>query len=105
MERDGGELISSEWSEQLFSIYSLQNVKLDTSMEITTLDLKDGTKYQVIVMATDESGICSLATAITTVDVSPPTEGTLCVGAEYQMVRLHLECCLYMSEDYREHEQ
>ena len=61
-------------------------VNLDTAIEPSSLQLMDGGTYQVVVMAIDESGICSLAKAVTTVDVTPPIEGKLTVGPEFDMV-------------------
>ena len=86
VEEEHGEVVNSELASNLSNVKSISNLGLDTTVEFDDLDLQDGGEYQVFVMATDESGICSLATAMTTVDVSPPNEGTLCVGPEFDMV-------------------
>ena len=55
------------------------------------MNLTDTHTYQVFVMATDEAATCALISAETTVDATPPVEGKLGVGPDFNMVnRLHL---------------
>ncbi|XP_077996024.1 uncharacterized protein LOC144449371 [Glandiceps talaboti] len=65
----------------LFDKYPLTNVGKDTMLEVTGLNLVDKETYTVTVVATDQSAQCSLATSNVTVDLTPPIEGKLSIGA------------------------
>ena len=52
----------------------------DTAVEARDLTLTTGQHYQVMVLAMDESGGCAMVTGDFTVDTTPPTEGSMCVG-------------------------
>ncbi|XP_077996021.1 uncharacterized protein LOC144449367 [Glandiceps talaboti] len=65
----------------LFDKYPLTNVGKNTMLEATGLTLVDKETYLVTVIATDQSAQCSLATANVTVDLTPPVEGSLSIGA------------------------
>ncbi|XP_070573548.1 uncharacterized protein [Ptychodera flava] len=67
--------------EHLFEESKWTNVGEDTLIEKTGLSLQDGQLCTVVVMATDESGQCSLASADFTVDLSPPSTGNLKIGS------------------------
>ncbi|XP_070573609.1 uncharacterized protein [Ptychodera flava] len=67
--------------QHLFNAYPLINTGKDTLVTMTTLQLKDKTTYSVVVIATDESAQCSLVTRKFSVDLTPPEEGTIQVGA------------------------
>ncbi|XP_070573743.1 uncharacterized protein [Ptychodera flava] len=67
-------------NEDLFDIHPWTNVGKDTMAEATGLSLKDRETYHGIVMATDESGFCSLALADFTLDLTPPISGHVKVG-------------------------
>ncbi|XP_070573748.1 uncharacterized protein [Ptychodera flava] len=67
-------------NEDLFDIHPWTNVGKDTMVEATGLSLADKETYRAVVMATDESGFCSLALADFTVDLTPPVPGHIRVG-------------------------
>ncbi|XP_070562157.1 uncharacterized protein [Ptychodera flava] len=80
-----------EWTE----------VGKDTLVEQTGLNLEDKQTYTAVVMATDESGHCSLVSSDFTVDVTPPSAGTLKIGAfEGEVIPVHVDevycsCAVY----------
>ncbi|XP_070573759.1 uncharacterized protein [Ptychodera flava] len=50
-------------------------------VEVTGLHLNHKDTYSVVVMATDESGQCSMTVEDFTVDLTPPTKGNVQIGA------------------------
>ena len=77
--------ITDEYKD-FFNVVPLTNVEKNTAVEQTSLSLTQFHTYMVMVMATDEAGACGIITAETTVDITPPTEGHLGVGPEYNKV-------------------
>ncbi|XP_070564497.1 uncharacterized protein [Ptychodera flava] len=69
--------------QELFDIYPLTDVRDNTMVVQTGLHLEDKMTYTVVVIAYDESATCSVASELTTVDVTPPEEGDIHVGAFY----------------------
>ena len=69
-----------------FNVIPLTNVEQNTLVNHETLSLTHYRSYQVVVMATDESGTCALTSDITTLDLSPPVEGTIEIEPEFHMV-------------------
>ncbi|XP_070573761.1 uncharacterized protein [Ptychodera flava] len=67
--------------ESEFDVYPWTNVGKDTMVEVTGLHLNHKDTYSVVVMATDESGQCSLSVEDFTVDLTPPIEGSVQIGA------------------------
>ncbi|XP_070573717.1 uncharacterized protein [Ptychodera flava] len=67
--------------ESQFGVYPWTNVGKDTMVEVTGLHLNHKETYSVVVMATDESGQCSMSVEDFTVDLTPPIEGSVQVGA------------------------
>ncbi|XP_070573546.1 uncharacterized protein [Ptychodera flava] len=85
--------------QDLFEEKAWTEVGKDTMVEQTGLNLKDKETYTVVVMATDESGHCSLASSDFTVDETPPDAGRLKIGAfeDEEIVRTARDDMLFVS--------
>ncbi|XP_070573769.1 uncharacterized protein [Ptychodera flava] len=75
-----GETRTHGENEDIFDIHPWTKVGKDTMVEATGLSLVDKETYHAVVMATDESGFCSLTVADFTVDLTPPVPGYIKVG-------------------------
>ncbi|XP_078697384.1 uncharacterized protein LOC144925295 [Branchiostoma floridae x Branchiostoma belcheri] len=64
-----------------FDVHSLTNVGKDTAVEVGNLELTHNETYTVVVIVTDQSGECSLASSFVTVDITPPVDGRVWVGS------------------------
>ncbi|KAI8486030.1 hypothetical protein Bbelb_361300, partial [Branchiostoma belcheri] len=60
-----------------FDVHSLTNVGKDTAVEVGHLELTHNETYTVVVIVTDQSGECSLASSFVTVDITPPVDGSV----------------------------
>ncbi|KAI8516746.1 hypothetical protein Bbelb_053270, partial [Branchiostoma belcheri] len=64
-----------------FDVHPLTNVGKDTAVEVGHLELTHNETYTVVVIVTDQSGECSLASSFVTVDITPPVDGRVWVGS------------------------
>ena len=71
-----------------FDVYHLTNVGLDTMVELTNLSLDQGASYTAVVLAIDESGTCMTIKEGFVVDITPPNQGQLGVGPDFDLVRV-----------------
>lgn len=55
-------------------------------MKLDSLSLVQGASYNVLVMASDESGGCAQVVGSFTVDTTPPVEGNVTIGERTTMV-------------------
>nr|XP_006817093.1 PREDICTED: uncharacterized protein LOC100376421 [Saccoglossus kowalevskii] len=78
---DDGHLGQNMKFSHMFDQYPLTNVGKDTTMQITNLLLENNETYTVVVIATDESAECMLSSVNITVDLTPPKEGVVLIGA------------------------
>ena len=83
---EDGSIKTNPIYSHLFDIKNLQKSGTDTIVELTDLKLTDKKTYYIVVIATDESAECSMAMSRTTVDVTPPLEGVVTVGAFLESV-------------------
>ncbi|KAI8516764.1 hypothetical protein Bbelb_053450 [Branchiostoma belcheri] len=60
-----------------FNAHPMTNVGKDTAVDITDLELFHNKTYTVVVIVTDQSAECSLASSYVTVDVTPPSDGSV----------------------------
>ncbi|CAH1791083.1 unnamed protein product, partial [Owenia fusiformis] len=65
-----------------FDIQPMINVLKTTFVEQNGLKMQHGKAYLVVVIATDESAICSMVTKEILVDTTPPISGVIKVGPE-----------------------
>ncbi|XP_035697583.1 uncharacterized protein LOC118430698 [Branchiostoma floridae] len=63
-----------------FDVHPLTNVGKDTAVEAKDLELLHNKTYIVVVIVTDQSAECSLASSLVTVDVTPPSGGSVWPG-------------------------
>eukprot|EP00058_Branchiostoma_floridae_P003025 XP_002588513.1 hypothetical protein BRAFLDRAFT_79466 [Branchiostoma floridae] len=63
-----------------FDVHPLTNVGKDTAVEVGDLELVHNKTYTVVVLVTDQSAECSLASSFVTVDITPPKDGSVWVG-------------------------
>ncbi|XP_078616233.1 uncharacterized protein LOC144884654 [Branchiostoma floridae x Branchiostoma japonicum] len=63
-----------------FDAYPLTNVGKDTAVEVGDLELVHNKTYTVVVIVTDQSAECSLASSYVTVDITPPDDGSVWIG-------------------------
>eukprot|EP00058_Branchiostoma_floridae_P003027 XP_002588515.1 hypothetical protein BRAFLDRAFT_79470 [Branchiostoma floridae] len=63
-----------------FDVHPLTNVGKDTAVETKDLELLHNKTYVVVVIVTDQSAECSLASSLVTVDVTPPSGGSVWPG-------------------------
>ena len=85
-EADGSIIQNTNYSH-LFDVHPLTSVNLDTSVIQGGLKLVQGETYHVLVIAVDESGGCVETSGVITVDTTPPQNGHIGVGPEYDLVR------------------
>ncbi|XP_078695732.1 uncharacterized protein LOC144924477 [Branchiostoma floridae x Branchiostoma belcheri] len=64
-----------------FNVHPMTNVGKDTAVDVTDLELFHNKTYTVVVIVTDQSAECSLASSYVTVDVTPPSDGSVWIGA------------------------
>ncbi|XP_066289112.1 uncharacterized protein [Branchiostoma lanceolatum] len=63
-----------------FDIHPLTNVGKDTAVEAADLELIHNETYTVVVIVTDQSAECSLASSLVTVDITAPNHGSVWAG-------------------------
>ena len=78
-ESDGSLKANANYTH-LFDKKELSNVAKDTYIEATGLKLAHKGLYHVVVIATDESAECLLASGTVSVDTTGPLEGKLHIG-------------------------
>ena len=76
----------SENFTSLFDVYPLTGVGLTTFQQLSGLPTTQGNHYTVFVLALDESGSCALVSRGFGVDITPPTEGKLGIGPDFDLV-------------------
>ncbi|CAH1794764.1 unnamed protein product [Owenia fusiformis] len=70
-----------------FDIQPMSNVLQDSTIKQTGLKMVHGSSYLVVVIATDESSICSMVSKIVLVDTTAPLSGTIQVGPANELVQ------------------
>ncbi|KAI0217501.1 hypothetical protein LSAT2_030719 [Lamellibrachia satsuma] len=76
-------------SSHLFDVHPLTGVNLDTYVKESGLNLVQGERYRVVVIATDEAGGCVYTSGVVTVDTTPPLHGHVGVGPEAHLKLLY----------------
>ena len=82
---DGDSMLNSNYSH-LFDIHKMQYVGKDKYVNVKDIEMLQGGKYHVVVIATDEAGGCAITTETFTVDTTPPVEGTIGLLGALDMV-------------------
>ena len=80
--------LNGETEEEIFTVHGLTVSVDDTVVTLDDLSLEHSRSYQIVVIATDQTGGCSAAHTMFTVDTTPPLEGQLITGHDFGQVRI-----------------